>query len=183
MAVLSGQTYHKIDLNNLSIVNNKVVIRVNYYETKDDRDREKELETPINEFIVKANSFINDLQLEFNEILKKYEIDPNIEVNEEKFNEIMQNNEEIAEKYNQGVSYGLDFEMLVRCLKLKNLIDYSPNHLDKWKELGFDENWLIDSPSKLGSMELDLCEYTGQNLTPEFLYNTFKTKLENAVDC
>lgn len=183
MAILSGKIYHKIHLNNVSIKDGNIVIRIDYYETQEDRDIEKTNEQPINNFVTKAKEFVDQLQNEFYELLKSYEIDPTIDVNDEKFNEILENNTEIAEKYKAGVSIGIDFDMLVSKLILGNSIVFTPINIDKWKELGFQESWIEESHTKLGTMEIDLCDYSGQNITPEFLYTTLKTKINNAVDC
>lgn len=183
MAILTGKVYNKIVLDNFSIIGGKVVISVDYYKTQKDREKEKENEKPISTFIFNARNYIDNLQNEFYKLLEENNIDPKIDINEAEFNEILKGNEEIAEKFNNGVSYGIDYDILQQVLILKSKSKVSLKHLDKWHELGLQDEWLEDSVSKIGNMEIELCEYTGQNLTPEYLYTTLKTKFENAVDC
>lgn len=183
MAILSGKIYHKINLNNFSIVDNKIVVLVDYYQTQEDREKEKQNTVPINEFLTKAKNFIEELQNEFFKLLKQNNLDPNIEVDDEKLQEILQSSEEIARKYSEGISFGTDFDFLLQKLVLGRTISFKPANMEKWKELGLNEEWLTESASKLGTMKVELCEYIGQNITPEFLYTELKKKINNAVDC
>ena len=202
MAIVTKKSkeYYKLDYEQSYIMGKKVYPRCVVYKDKENRDKEKERESKISEFLAFCAATINKICSQADKTVAESEKWSQIPPEEldQHLDEFLEDYPELKDSYNRMLAYdritriidrrAADFEAYMdQSWIFEQDEDYSiiEPYLDEMKEKGFDEAWIKDPVVKERDFSVMTQEYQVDAYDHAMFYNNLKTVMDadDIEDC
>ena len=178
MAILQENNYIKIEYDGCMIVDSTVYVKYKIYESKTDRDKEKEREPKVADFKRGIRSYIEMLGNKIDEIAQKKGYIGNYPTSDYEFDNLITHICEVQ-----------TYEDIV----LDNLYHYDTTTQSrlqivpkKLKELfesyGYEEQWLTDTIRIKGGGLMNCGAYLGEEPTHKYFYEKLKSLMDKSYE-